>query len=313
MLIEDLFDEVLVSPLKKKGVNRLQIVSGFATASMADKHMEILAALERQVGIDLIVGMTQQNGIEKAQHYALQKLAKDQPYGMDFTCRYVVTGNPVHAKTYCWFNGKQPVAGFIGSANYTLTGFGGFQTEVMEHADGWSAADFYKQVKRQTMDCLDKKIEDMITLMETRKIQDEGEAITLSLLEKRTGETPKRSGINWGQRDNRDRDQAYINLPAKIGRSDFFPERSRQFTVLTDDQKSFIMVRAQDKGKGLQTTQSNALLGKYLRKRMGLASGQYVTLEHLVRYGRTDVTFTKIDNETFLLDFQPEEKTGKEK
>jgi hypothetical protein len=64
-----------------------------------------------------------------------------------------------------------------------------------------------------------------------------------------------------------------------------------------------ICVRAQDGGKGLHTTLNNSLLGTYFRYRLGVKEGEFVTKEHLLKYGRTDVTFYKIDNENYLLDF----------
>lgn len=42
---------------------------------------------------------------------------------------------------------------------------------------------------------------------------------------------------------------------------------------------------------------------RLLRNRLGLANGQYVTRQDLERYGRTDVDFYKIDEETFYMDF----------
>ncbi|OFX27910.1 MAG: hypothetical protein A2X08_05875 [Bacteroidetes bacterium GWA2_32_17] len=129
------------------------------------------------------------------------------------------------------------------------------------------------------------------------------ESVTLTLLDSDTRETPKRSGINWGQRDRREHNQAYINIPAKVGRSGFFPERYETFTVVTDDNKQMICVRAQDEGKGLHSTLNNSLLGEYFRYRLGLKSGEFVTKEHLLKYGRTDITFYKIDAENYLMDF----------
>ena len=38
---------------------------------------------------------------------------------------------------------------------------------------------------------------------------------------------------------------------------------------------------------------------------MKLPSGQYVTEKDLLKYGRTDVSFTKIDDETYFMDFSP--------
>lgn len=132
--------------------------------------------------------------------------------------------------------------------------------------------------------------------------------IELTLLHSRSKikKTPARSGINWGQRLKRDRDQAYINISARIANLGFFPQRGKPFKVLTDDGFEFTMVRRQDAGKGLQTPESNALLGAYFRKRMGIPSGQFVTLGHLEAFGRTSVAFTKKSNGVYLMDFNPD-------
>ena len=316
MLSDDLFKQVLVDPALSPGVDRLRIVSGFATVGMAFKHTVTLSELGRPFSVDLIIGMTKQSGIVADQHHEFRQLSEEEPNGVGFNCRYVVEGGPVHAKTYCWFSGKKPVIAFSGSANYTLTGFGKSQIETMASVDPAIASRFYETVFDATADCLDKDIAEKVTLTEYRRfdqaegdhaLEPEGEKIHLSLLDAKTGDTPARSGINWGQRNTRNSDEAYIHIPAPIQKTDFFPERSVPFTMLTDDGVSFIMVRAQDKGKGLETKESNALLGRYLRDRMGVPSGEYVTRQHLDEYGRSDVSITKIDDETYLLDFQPKQ------
>jgi len=73
--------------------------------------------------------------------------------------------------------------------------------------------------------------------------------------------------------------------------------------VLTDDNKELICVRAQDDGKAIHTTLDNSLLGEYFRFRLGLPNGVFITKDHLLRYGRADVDFYKIDEETYLMDF----------
>ena len=60
----------------------------------------------------------------------------------------------------------------------------------------------------------------------------------------RGGETGRRSGLNWGQRDGREPNQAYIPLPASVARSGFFPLNRRQFSVLTDD--GIQLIQAED-------------------------------------------------------------------
>lgn len=49
----------------------------------------------------------------------------------------------------------------------------------------------------------------------------------------------------------------------------------------------------------------NSELGEYFSYRLGLPSGAKVTKEDLERYGRTDVDFYKLDEETYYMDFSP--------
>ena len=305
MLIDNLFSQVLIEPALQHAKTRLQIVSGFATGSMAHRHLEELAERGANASIELIVGMTNHSGIEKAQHKVLCDLAQNRAYGMDFSCRYIARNNPVHAKTYVWLDDSGPFMAFCGSANYTITGFIRRQIEAVTQADPVLAAKFYDECLPYTIDCLDETVTDYVTLTETRRVDDKTtkDMVTLSLLVKRTGETHKKAGLNWGQRPGRDPNQAYIPISSQY--YDFFPDIGEQFTVQTDDGFPFVFVRAQQSGKALHTTQNNALLGEYIRTRMGLPSGEFITKQHLLDYGRTDVTFIKIDEETYLMDFSP--------
>jgi len=60
---------------------------------------------------------------------------------------------------------------------------------------------------------------------------------------------------------------------------------------------------AQDNDKAIETPQNNSLIGEYFRNRLGLGYGAYVSSLDLQRYGRTDVDFYKIDEETYYMDF----------
>jgi hypothetical protein len=62
-------------------------------------------------------------------------------------------------------------------------------------------------------------------------------------------------------------------------------------------------VRAQAGGKAIHTYKDNSILGKYIRKRIGIPLGKYVTLSDLKKYGRSDVTIYKIDDENYYMDF----------
>ncbi|GAB3710131.1 hypothetical protein GCM10027592_46840 [Spirosoma flavus] len=127
-------------------------------------------------------------------------------------------------------------------------------------------------------------------------------SVLLSFLD-RKGNLPMISGLNWGQRGKRERNQAYIKVPASVYRSDFFPQITEPFTLTTDDGTVFNCAIAQQYGKAIHTPQNNSLLGVYFRQRLGVPAGELVTLEHLQQYGRTDVRITKVDDSSFLMDF----------
>jgi len=118
---------------------------------------------------------------------------------------------------------------------------------------------------------------------------------------------PASSGLNWGQRPGRNPNQAYLPVTAEIQRSNFFPPKGVSFTVLTDDGFKFDCIRAQQNGKAIHSS-DNSQLGIYFRKRMGVGSGGLITLNRLLRYGRTNVTIYKKSEDVFVMDFSVDEK-----
>lgn len=311
MLSQRLFRQVLIDPVRSHEASRLLIVSGYATANMADYHLIRLKEghLYTPVDVSLIVGMTVTGGISRAHHLGFARLASaEPPTGPRFSCRYVVTGNPVHAKVYTWLKDGQPVQAFAGSPNYTLTGFGESQLEAVAEIDPHAGFDLYHRIRAETASCIDVGIEERVWLQDYAdaksvgrlRRQEVGDGVKLPLV-KQDGETHRRAGLNWGQRPGRNRNQAYIPIPAT--HYDYFPPIGDRFVVQTDDDQSLIMVRAQERGKALHTPDDNSILGIYFRNRIGVPSGQYVNREHLDRYGRIDVSFSRIDAETYMMDF----------
>lgn len=109
-------------------------------------------------------------------------------------------------------------------------------------------------------------------------------------------------GLNWGQRIGREPNQAYLQLPKDIYRSDFFPKKPTHFNVKTDDGQTMVFTRAQktDEGTALQTPEDNSLFGRYLRERMGIPLGKEITKEAILKYGCTEITFFKVGNEYYM-------------
>ncbi len=320
MIYNNLFQQVLLDPTSR-GADTLFIVSGYATASMAYRHLN---NIPENVRINLIVGMTNREGIGFRVHTSFRNLAQEFPR---FQCNYYVGTPPIHTKAYAWFNSELPIVGFNGSANYTQNAFLGGQGEAVAVDDPIEILEYYNLLRNDTVNCLNPDIGRYITFYDERdygrnraiintepvdaravvnfeinNLSTELENITISLLNKQ-GELPQRSGLNWGQREGRERNQAYIKLKSKVYSSTFFPPRGDHFTILTDDGYSFNCVRAQDNGKAIHTHQNNSILGVYFRDRIGVGNGAPISTDDLRMYGRTDITFYRINSETFYMDF----------
>ena len=321
MLNQNLFETVLVDPARS-GANQLFIVSGYATPGIASTQLDVL---QKEIGtpieIHLIVGMTALDGIARAHHEQFKRLQSDKPQG-EFQCNYLVVPPQVHSKTYAWCQDGKPVKGFVGSANYTNSGLFRHR-EAMSVDDALECFGYYQSLLGASISCLHPDAGQLVTFNDdiARRAREIGrespvtslrrglsdrelgaQPVKLSLLE-RAGIVGGKSDLNWGQRPRREPNQAYIGVPAKIRRYGFFPQSGRHFTIQTDDGKSFDAVIAQQGDKAIETPTNNSELGRYFRKRLGLADGAPVGLEDLKRYGRTDVDFVRIDDDTYYMDF----------
>ena len=294
MITRNLFQDVLVKPAKD-GCTELLIVSGYATASMAHRHLEEIGA-----SIKLVYGMAPVDGVSQIDNAMFRKLEEQGR----FNCHYRVDRPPVHSKVYLWMTEGIPAKAFVGSANYTQAGFlGTHQQEAMSEADPTQAFAYFNTVLRGSLEISHEDIEQRVAFFSPEERASSSEDCVNLPLVTQTGEPGSRSGLNWGQRPGRHPDQAYIPIPTATGQTGFFPPRATRFTVLTDDGFSFIAVVAQDNDKAIHTPDGNYILGQYFRDRLGVSRGDRVIGNHLQSYGRTDVEFCKLDDETFFMDF----------
>jgi hypothetical protein len=131
--------------------------------------------------------------------------------------------------------------------------------------------------------------------------------VILPLTQRGRGTTiHNRAGLNWGQRDGRNKNEAYLPIPVGVMRSGILPPRGTIFWVETADGERFRAVVAQDCGKALETPDDNAILGRYFRRKLGLPSGERIEIEDLFRYGRLTVRIYKVSESLYFLDFEPE-------
>lgn len=323
MIVKDLFEAALLKPAVE-GAEKLCVVSGYATSAMAFHHLELLKERHKSIKIQLIVGMCAQDGLPLSNHKGFQKLVQDD-YADQFQCSYIFNPPPVHSKVYIWLKDDKPVVGFSGSANYTQMAFGKRQREVLSVCDSVSGLKYFNSLLPDTIYCTHPDAETTVRIYSDNQYYkrkrileaEQGEktqalpenvegfpSVRVTLLD-RHGDLPQRSGLNWGQRpeEHREANQAYIKLPSSVYNTDFFPPRKTHFTVLTDDGKVLICSRAQDNGKAIHTPHNNSLIGEYFRNRLGVPSGNPVKKADLDRYGRHDLVFYKIDDETYLMNF----------
>lgn len=312
ILKNDLFDKLLVRP--SQNFDTLCILSGFATPGMVVHHFdEVNKKLNNHIKIKLLIGMTPL-GIKKSHHLNFINLINK--YNVNFECSYIKpNSSPIHSKIYIWLKDNEPKLSFISSANYTLTGFKKYQDEIACECSPIDAFNYFNAKVNDSFYCnyqdASLLVKESITwdsLEDKEEIMtqnDNFDSVYLPLFSEKENRMHTAAGLNWGQREGREPNQAYIPIPSTIANSGFFPERGQQFSVETDDGYGFVCVVAQDNGKAIHSTNNNSELGEYFRNKLGVNSGDPVSLEDLDRYGNRYVKFTKISDEDYFMEFLP--------
>lgn len=273
----------------------------------------------------------------------LKWINKIDPDHIETSCKYVYRNQQVHSKVYAWLRNDEPVRGFAGSANYTINAFrvnresladcSGREASAYYDSLLCDAIDCFDENLQNVLILPDATAYDF----ESEVSPDNLENLTYEGLMRRTpldtlrvswlgdnGHVGRSSGPNWGFREKesyidkngkpalnrRDHNQAYIPYNKRNQKPGFFPDRVHPddkncplFKAVTKDSGTFYMRMAQANNKALQTAESNAKLGKWLRERLGLADGAMVTDEDFERYGNSEVTFYKFADDVFVMDF----------
>ena len=346
LLTEDLEKNILLNPARIDGAacNKLRIVTGYMDCDRISSHLIALKdGLARDnkiytsgIKIEIILGMYKGSGITKKKHSNICRTIDRlrNTYGMPkISCRYISTGQEVHSKIYVWLAGNLPSVAFCGSVNYTINAFHK-RRECMVPCDPSSADNYYTTLLKDTVDCFDPSIDSIMHFPDTPAAaldadindldtlsyeqfsnKEPLDTISVSLLTA-TGDVGHGSGINWGIRPNglaRNHNQAYIPYNQKDRKTGFFPERIHPddkncplFKVITKDGGAFYMRLAQSDNKGIQSAESNAIIGKWLRDKIGVSDGTFITKEMLDAYGTSRVVFKKYDNDIYILEYEPE-------
>jgi len=322
---EGLFESVLLKPARE-GNRELHVVTGYASPSMVTKHLEELRKCTTEdFQIDMLVGMTGVDGLSEYSMRGFRSIPR-QAGNSRFNCSFTLPGKSIHSKVYVWSDRSGPTKAWVGSANYTQTGFGLSRNahahhEILVEVDPDDAMNYALAMASGTISYTNPDIGEYLDIVEqplgfkdTPEISgftNAGfsleERVILPLVQgtKNRGEIHSRSGLNWGQREGRNPDQAYIPIPAKLRNLEFFPERGIHFQLVTDDGDTFIATVAQEGSKALETPYDNSLLGKYFRRRLGLPNGTFIRTEDLRAFGSDGVEIIKLQDDLYKLDFHP--------
>jgi NgoFVII restriction endonuclease. len=306
---KDLFNELLVAPSVE--ADTLCIITGFATPNMVRHHIKDLKDKKLKIPkIRLIVGMTPSNGISEIYHKNFVKIMNEDK--QCFQCSYIAQNQtPVHSKLYTWLKNGTPIKAFSSSANYTINAFRHRQDEIATECDPTVAYSYYSSKIGDSVFCTCDEAENFVNEAPTPELHKDttvetSDSVNLPLFSVTRNKMHEKAGLNWGQRDGREPNQAYIPVPRSIANSSFFPPAKHQFSVLTDDGFPFVCVVAQDNDKAIETPNNNSELGLYFRRKLGLKSGSFVTLDDLDRFGNRFVKFTKLNEDEYYMEYNPQ-------
>lgn len=309
---EHLGEVALFGPMRD-GCDELRAVSGYASPGIA---YSLLAADEsRAVSLSLVVGMVVKDGISLGAHRGFMAL-RDVDYPGRTDIRYITSGLPVHSKVYVWSKAGRPHSAFVGSANFTANGFDRGYHETLVAADPELCLDLVTSITQRAHAIDDPAVPPSLIVLSTRMPRTAAApepryrpwrtadlpSVDIPLLTTRS-QSGVAYGLNWGQRERRHPDQAYLPVPADVARSGFLPPRGVRFTLLAPDGQAMSAVVAQDGDKAIETPESNAILGRFIRSQIGLESGEFITPDALRRAHATQYRLFRIDDDTYAIEF----------
>lgn len=228
-----------------------------------------------------------------------------------------------HAKIYLWKNKGDIIYALNGSANFSSKGLLTEYREVLSEVNKDDFKEFqayYDKIFESSFPIVDKENFKNKQISVSIKIPTK---ITFGICESDSLYSEK-SKINWGQgtAKNNLRD-AYIPISKAnlFDHSELFPPKSSDkglsfadnepIDVIWDDGENMVcLMEGTANYNGMRypnkiaTYKNKKILGDYLRKRMGLKPGSYVTKNHFKKYGRESITISKISDGVYYFDFK---------
>ncbi len=331
MLFEKDLDKIVYERHKLVKCDDIVIVSGYVGPDPIKKISSL------PLPTTIVYGMYGCDGIGQGLHNTL--IEEDAEYN-NISIFYSTI--PVHSKLYMWRYKGEVVHALIGSANFSTNGLTTPYKETLAEttADTFAALDaYYKLIKQRCIRCTDA----VVTSKRQRKQLEEKFydpdvcSMPLYIIENGKEVIPEKSGLNWGMAkltgSHVNINDAYIPIPAELVNHypDMFPVKQTAPTnlegvsrkdhrdndsvdIIWDDgttmtgllegsRKVKIDGVSSEYPKQIGTTPSKALLGKYLRERIGVPEGKPITMSDLEKYGRKTIDVTLQGEGIYYFDF----------
>lgn len=320
MLFNTNLEEIIFHRHQTIPSNELVILSGY----LGPNPVARLATLP--FNSTVIYGMYGDKGIQYSLHNALLHIQNNVPHVNIYYSQV-----PIHSKCYIWKNNRIIQHALIGSANFSTNGLTTPYREILAETTYDTFQPLHEYVDRvmaNSMLCTDVVLSQQArNIIAAPSIQVSTQFCRMSLLD-RSGNIHERSGLNWGQGiGNVTPNDAYIAIrkehirqyPNLFPPKQMFPNTNEDgrlqrhndsIEIIWDDGTTMngLLEGNQDEygvmyPKQISSSPRKSIMGEYIRRRLGLQSGQFVTAADLNRYGRTHIDISLIDEGIYYFDF----------
>lgn len=307
---EKKLQEIIFEKLESIPCDEFIVLSGY----LGPKPIEYL--LENGIKTKIIFGLASE-GVDRAFHEKLISYVND-------SVEILVPSTPSHAKFYIWRKSGKIQYILNGSANFSHKGLNSPYREVLNEVNTYAFPDFETYFSNIFESCIPyQRFEDEKNQEnEAYGAKKEEFCISGSLW-------AKGSKINWGHapKGHTNPRDSYIPITTEMRKNfpSLFPEKSQlkglgfadnePIEIIWDDGMTMagLLEGTIYTHKGtpsekrypnkISSYPSKKILGDYLRGRMGISSGEYVTKEAFIKYGRENVLIKKISESLYFFDF----------
>lgn len=319
MLFNDNLEEIIFHRHQSHESDELIIVSGYL-GPMPVKRLQ-----ELPFKIKVIYGMYGESGIGQKLHTALVKSHNE----ID-NIEVFYSNIPVHSKCYMWRKNGKTTHALIGSANFSTNGLTTPYREVLAETtfDTFSPLDSYtKKILDNSQLC-----SDIILTEKTNKFKNDihvtDKICRVSLLNN-SGGIQDAHGLNWGQGKGNTRPNDAC-LVIRTNYLDTYPKlfppiqnyapaindggkkqrKNDKVEIIWDDGTIMdgLLEGTQERNgvvypKNFSSFPNKDIIGKYIRKRIGIPEGSKVKVSDLEAYGRVHIDISLQSEGIYYFDF----------